>query len=59
MDVATNRGSSHMGYYGPLAMGEFPSYNPREDRAAPNTQMVVTNSQIRCQDSLQLGKSWY
>ena len=33
-----------MGYYGPLAMGEFPSYNPREDCAAPNTQMVVTNS---------------
>ena len=44
MDAATNRGSSHMGYYGPLAMGEFPSYNPREDCAAPHTQMIVTDS---------------
>ena len=45
MDITMNRGNSHMGFYGPLAMGEFPSYDPREDRAIPSTQMVIASSQ--------------
>ena len=44
MDITMNRGNSHMGFYGPLAMGEFPSYDPREDRAIPSTQMVIASS---------------
>ena len=52
MDTSVGCGLSQRGYYGPLAMGRFPSYNPRDDGSDSDTedQLVITDKQggLRC-----------
>ena len=43
MDTTMGRGGSRIGHYGPSAIGEFPSYDPREDHSANANQSIIAD----------------